>query len=181
MAVTLASPATSRSAHAGVVAGVAMPDTVRFEQQLFLLQGAAVYSKFGVQVLVAGLWLDHRESDAAKILDLDLPRRYVTHFLRRVGGKRIRDAWMKGLQANTPGATAEVREQFRTLCSWTRDFVAGEEITVTYIPGRGSLVEIGGVRKGILPGKGFADTYFACAIGPKPGLGEKFKRHLLGS
>jgi hypothetical protein len=42
-------------------------------------------------------------------------------------------------------------------------------------------VEIGGVRKGILPGKGFADAYFACAIGPKPGLGEKFKRHLLGS
>jgi len=170
-----------RPAHAGVVAGVAMPDTVRFEQQLFLLNGAATYSKFGVQVLVAGLWLDHRETQAAKILASDLPRRYVTHFLRRVGGKRIRDAWMKGLQANSPGATAEVREQFRTLCSWTRDFVSGDEITVTYIPGRGSLVEIGGVRQGLLAGKGFADAYFACAIGPKPGLGEKVKKHLLGS
>jgi hypothetical protein len=180
VAVTLAMPAMVRPAHAGVVAGVAMPDTVRLERQLFLLNGAATYSKLGFQVLVAGLWLDHREPDATKILKFDRPRRYVTHFLRRVGGKRIRDAWMKGLEANTPAATAEVREQFRTLCSWTRDFVAGDEITVTYIPERGSLVEIGGASKGFLAGKGFADAYFACAIGPKPGLGERFKRRLLG-
>ena len=179
MLVTLAMTATV--AQPDLVAGVSVTDTVRFEAQVFLLNGVAVYSKFGVQVLAAGLWLDHREPDAARILDSDRPRRYVSHFLRRVGAKRIRDAWMKGLAANSPGATAEVREQFRTLCSWTRDFQRGEEIIVTYIPERGSLVEVGGARKGILTGKGFADAYFACAIGPKPGLGEKFKRRLLGS
>lgn len=181
MAVTLASPATARLAHAGVVAGAAMPDTVRFDEHVLLLNGAAVYSKYGVQVLVAGLWLDQREPDASRILEFDRPRRYVTHFLRHVGGKRIRDAWMKGLEANSPGATAEVREQFRTLCSWTRDFQRGDEITVTYIPGHGSVVDIGGVRRGVVAGKGFADAYFACAIGPKPGLGDRFKRRLLGS
>jgi len=166
---------------ARVVAGTDMPDTVRVGSHRLQLNGAAVYSKYGVRVLVAGLWLEHREADAANILRSDATRRYVTHFLRHVGRKRICDAWSEGLEGNSPGASATVREQFRTLCSWTRDFRRGDEITVTYIPGRGSLVEIGGVRKGTIIGKGFADAYFACAIGPKPGLGEKFKRRLLGS
>lgn len=181
LAITLAPGLAGRPASAGVVAGTAMPDTIRIDQHVLMLNGVAVYSKFGVQVLVAGLWLDHRERDAGKILGADLPRRYVTHFLRHVSSKRVRGAWMKGLEANSPGATAQVREQFRILCSWTRNFLPGDEITVTYVPGRGSLVDINRVRKGVFIGKGFADAYFACAIGPRPGPGEKFKRHLLGA
>jgi hypothetical protein len=157
-----------------------MADTIRVDGELFRLNGAAVYRKFGFGVLVAGLWLDHQESDAPRILGADLPRRYVTHFLRRVSSKRIRDAWMKGLEANTPGATVDVREQFRILCSWIRDFMPGDEITVTYFPGRGSSVDINRGRKGAIEGKGFADAYFALAIGPRPVPGEKFKRRLLG-
>ena len=178
MTVLLASPSM---AHARVIAGTSLPDTVRIEEHLFQLNGVAVYSKFGMRVLVAGLWLEHREPDAAKILESDAPRRYVTRFLRHVSRRRVCDAWAKGLAANSPGATAEVREQFRTLCSWSRDFQAGDEITLTYVPGHGSLVEMFGERKGTLIGKEFADAYFACAIGPRPALGLKFKRHLLGS
>ncbi len=170
-----------RLAHAGVAAGKAFPDTVRVDKHLLQLNGISVYRKFGIPVLIAGLWLDHRERDAAIILRSDLPRRYVTRFLHRVSGKRIRDAWTKGLDANSPRANAEVRQQFRTLCSWARDFLPGDEITVTYIPGLGSSVDIDGVNKGMFAGKGFADAYFACAIGPYPGPGEKFKRHLLGA
>jgi len=51
---------------------------------------------------------------------------------------------------------------------------------VTYVPGRGSSFNIGGVLMGSLPGKPFADAFFACAIGPKPTPGNKFKKGLLG-
>lgn len=181
MMVALASPLMVPVAHAVIMAGTEMPDTIRVDQHRLVLNGVAMYTKFGVQVLVAGLWLDRREQDAGEILRADRPRRYVTHFLHHVSAKRIRDAWQKGLAANSPEATAAVREQFRTLCSWARDFVPGDEIEVTYLPGSGSSVTIGGVRMGVLRGKGFADAYFACAIGSKPGLGVKFKRRLLGS
>ena len=179
--VALATPPMVPVAHADRIAGTEMPDTIWVDQHMLVLNGVATYSKFGVQVLVAGLWLDHRERDAGTILGTDLPRRYVTHFLHNVRAKRIRDAWTKGLAANSPDATATVREQFQTLCSWTRDFVPGDEIEVTYVPGSGSSVDIGGEHKGVLLGKEFADAYFACAIGPKPGLGGNFKKHLLGS
>jgi hypothetical protein len=140
-----------------------------------------LYRKFGVRVLVAGLWLKHRERDAAEILREDAPRRYVTHFLRGVGSRKICAAWREGLEANTPAATAEVKQQFETLCRWIRDFHSGDEIALTYLPGRGSLVEVSGVRAGVIPGKAFADAYFACALGPRPGPGARFKNGLLGA
>jgi len=157
-----------------------MPDSIRVQDALLTLNGVAVYKKFGIRILVAGLWLDHAERDAGKILDSDLPRRSMTHFLHRVSSKRVCDSWRKGLRENTPEASPEVREQFQTLYEWTRDFLPGDEITVTYLPGKGSTVVIGGVSKGSLSGKQFADAFFACAIGPKPAPGNKFKKGLLG-
>jgi hypothetical protein len=158
-----------------------MPDSVRIDEVLLTLNGVATYKKFGIQFLVGSLWLDHPEQDAGKILDSDLPRRSVTHFLRRVSSKRICKSWsQRGLKENSPEASAEVLEQFQTLYGWTRDFLPGDEIIVTYLPGRGSTVDIGGVLVGSLPGKRFADAFFACAIGPKPAPGDKFKKGLLG-
>jgi hypothetical protein len=166
-------------ATAGPIQGVAFADTMRVDRTLFTLNGVASYSKFGIHVLVAGLWLEHPEHDPEKVLRDDGPRRYVTHFLREVTSKRVCKAWRDGLTANSPRASAVVKQQFQTLCGWTHDFHAGDEIAVTYFPGRGSVVEVDGARVGEIPGKAFADAYFACAIGPKPGLGKAFKKALL--
>lgn len=180
LTLAFASLLAARPADARSVAGVAMPESVRVEGGLLRLNGMALYRKVGFPVLVAGLYLTGPESRPARILESDSPRRYVTHFLRRVGSKRVCDAWRKGLAENTPGASAEVRAQFRTLCRWIRDFRAGGEITVTYLPARGSLIDLGGRQVGVIPGKAFADAYFALVLGPKPSLGDKFKRRLLG-
>jgi len=176
----LAPPVLAPSAHAGVVAGVVMPDSIRVERGVVRLRGMSLYRKFGFPVLVAGLYVSGTERDPANILRADSPRRYVTHFLRGVGAKRICAAWKAGLEENTPDASEEVRSQFQTLCGWMRDFHRGDEITVTYQPGSGSLVEINEKRVGTIKGKGFADAYFGLALGPKPSLGGKFKARLLG-
>ena len=171
--------ASARPAVARQVAGVEFADSIRTGQELLRLNGVAVYRKFGVRVLAAGLWLERPSHDAAAILSDDAPRRYVTHFLHAVSAKRIRKAWTEGLDANTPGATVDARRGFEELAGWIHDFHPGEEIAVTYRPGRGSIVEIDGVRVGSVLGKPFADAYFALALGPKPDLGRKFKKDLL--
>jgi len=175
VSILMTRPACARS-----VAGTEMPDTIRVDEALLTLNGVAIYKKFGFQFVVAGLWLDHQECDAEKILGSDLPRRSVTHFLRHVSSKRICKYWSQGLRENTPEASPEVRGEFQTLYSWARDFLPGDEIIVTYMPGRVSSFNIGGVFVGSLPGKPFSDAFFACAIGPKPTPGNKFKRGLLG-
>jgi len=168
-------------ARAGVTAGVEMPDSVLVERGMLRLNGMALYRRFVVRVLVGGLYLNGTQHDADTILGADSPRRLVMHFLRNVGANKIQEAWGKGLDENTPNAGADVRAQFQTFGGWLRDFHRGDEITVTYLPGEGSTVEINGVSVGALKGKGFADAYFALALGPKPSLGKKFKRRLLGN
>jgi hypothetical protein len=175
IAMTIARPAVAHQ-----VAGVEFADSIRTESTQFRLNGVAVYRKFGVRVLAAGLWLEEPQRDAAAILHRDAPRRYVTHFLHGVSAKKIRSAWKEGLEANAPDAGADVRRDFERLGAWIHDFRSGEEISVTYVPGRGSLVEINGIRAGSISGKPFADAYFALALGPRPGLGQSFRKSLLG-
>ena len=170
-----AAPACARA-----IAGLQFADTLHVQETRFTLNGVASYKKFGFPVLVAALWLAHAERDPGRILIEDMPRRYVTHFQRGVSSRRICRAWNEGLDANSPGASGEVKQQFQTLCLWIHDFRSGDEIAVTYFPGRGSLVELDGRRVGEIPGKGFADAYFACALGPSPSLGKGFKKALLG-
>lgn len=165
---------------AAVVAGVTMRDSIPLERGVLRLRGMSLYRKIGFPVLVAGLYVSGEERDPGRILHADSPRRYVTHFLRGVGKKRICDAWAKGLRENTPDASEEVRAKFRTLCGWIHDFDRDDELTVTYLPAKGSAVDIDGRRIGTIEGKAFADAYFALALGPKPSLGQKFKARLLG-
>lgn len=156
------------------------PDSIVVRDTVLRLNGMALYEKFTFDVLVAGLYLVRPERSAERVLAADEARRYVTRFLRDVGAKRIRAAWRKGLQRNDPNAPAEVRAQFEQLYGWVHDFHRGDEIVVTYVPGSGSEIEVSGARVGTIPGKAFADAYFALALGPKPVPGEKFKRRLLG-
>jgi len=159
---------------------VTLPDSIVVEGAVLRLNGMALYEKFTFDVLVAGLYLERPERSAERVLAADAPRRYVSRFLRDVGAKRIRTAWRKGLERNDPDAPAEVRAQLEQLCGWIHDFHRGDEIVVTYLPRRGSAVDISGSRVGVIPGKPFADAYFALALGPRPVPGEKFKRRLLG-
>jgi len=179
LAVTVALSAPL-DAQARTLARVTLPDTLAVDGASLRLTGMALYKKVTFNVLVAGLYLEGPERSAERVLAADRPRRYVTRFLRNVGAKRVRDAWRKGFRQNSPDAPAEVRAQFEQLCGWIRDFRRGDEIVVTYVPGRGSEVEISGASAHTIPGKGFADAYFALVLGPKPVPGEKFKRRLLG-
>jgi hypothetical protein len=54
-------------------------------------------------------------------------------------------------------------------------------MTLTYVPGTGTTIDIAGVSKGTIAGKEFADALLRCWIGPKPGPGEGFKKNLLGA
>lgn len=157
-----------------------MPDSIQIEQALLRLNGMALYRKFTFPILVASLYWEHQESDPKVILGSDSPRRYVAHFLHGVSAKRITDAWKRGLEENTPDASEEVHAQFQTLYGWLRDFHPGDEVVVTYLPTSGCRVEMGGTEMGVIPGKEFADAYFALALGPRPTFGVKFQKKILG-
>jgi hypothetical protein len=166
---------------AGELAGVTMPDTVAVGDQSLVLNGMALRSKAVFKVYVAGLYLPAKQSDWKQVLASDTPRHMVMHWLRTVDKDSICEAWSDGLEANTPNASAEVKKNFDTLCSWMAEAREGDQFTFTYVPGTGVQVAIAGKPKGALGGKPFADALFACWIGQKPGPGEEFRDGLMGS
>ena len=168
------------AAEAATLAGVNLSDKAEVKGQSLMLNGIALRTKYFIKVYVAGLYVAQKEKSAAKILAADSPRRQVMHFLYGVSKAQMCDAWNDGLAANTPGAPAEVKKEFTTLCSWMEPIEKGKELVLTYVPGEGTQVEINGKLKGTLAGKPTADAVLSTWIGAKPDPGEDFKKALLG-
>ena len=167
-------------AQAGTLAGVTMPDSSEVAGQQLALNGMAVRSKLFIKGYVGGLYLPAKETAGAKILAADSPRQMRMHWLYGANKGQICEGWDEGLALNTPNASAELRQQFVTLCSWMSDVKKGEQFVFTYVPGTGTTVEVKGETKGTLAGKAFADALFACWIGAKPSAGGDFKEGVLG-
>jgi hypothetical protein len=178
LVISLFAPASSLLA--GKLKGITMEDTIEIDGQKLVLNGMALRKKIFWKVYVAGLYLPAKEKSGEKILKEDTARRTVMHFMRNVPAGKINDAWMEGLEDNTPNASAELKEKFKKLCSYMENLKENDLLAFTYIPGKGTTVEVKGNNKGVFEGKDFADALFACWIGPEPGPGEGFKEDLLG-
>ena len=180
MLVALCLGLVALPARAGELAGVVMPDAADVSGARLMLNGMALRKVVFIKVYVGGLYLPRPMADAGEVLAADGPRRMVLHFLRGVDAEDMSEAWMEGLEDNTPDAGPEVRAAFATLCAWMRDVAEGEEMTATYTPTGGTEISLGGEVLGTLAGKPFADALYACWIGPDPGPGKAFRKALLG-
>jgi len=168
------------SALAVNLAGVNIEDRVTVNGQNLVLNGAGLRKKFVVKVYTGALYLPSKQTNAAAIIAADTPRRMVMHFVYDVDKAKIAEAWTEGLRDNTPNASPEVKTAFRTLSGWMEDMKKGQRITMTYVPGVGTTVEVNGKNKGTLGGKAVADAILATWIGPKPGPGDDFRKAVLG-
>lgn len=161
--------------------GVTLPATIEASGHTLNLNGAALRKKFIIKVYVAGLYVATPSHSAEEILSADAPRQMLMHFISGHGTKdKICGAWNDGLAANTPGAGAELKQQFAELCGMMQDIKNGERMTLTYLPESGTTIDIAGTNRGAIQGKEFADALLRCWIGPKPGPGEGFKNGVLG-
>jgi hypothetical protein len=168
------------SARAATLADVSLPDKIEAAGQPLVLNGLGLRKKFFVKVYVGGLYLPARQSSAATMMADDTTRRMVLHFVYSVSSAQMCDAWNEALAANTPAASAEVKAGFHTLCGAMEDIPSGSELVMTYIPGKGTLIEVASKMKGTIPGKATADAILATWIGPHPGPGDDFKKAVLG-
>ncbi|HEX2120946.1 MAG TPA: chalcone isomerase family protein [Thermoanaerobaculia bacterium] len=175
-ALTLA----AATAGAATVAGAKIEDSVSVNNQSLVLNGAGLRKKFVVKVYVGGLYLPAKQTNPASIIAADTPRRMVMHFLYDVDKGKIAEAWDEGLRDNTPNASPEVKTAFKTLASWMEDMKEGQRITMTYVPGIGTTVDVNGKNKGTLGGKAVADALLNTWVGPRPGPGGDFKKAVLG-
>jgi len=171
-----------RSGTAGQLAGVSLPDQVAVDGRTLVLNGMGLREAtlLRLHVYVAGLYLEARSSDAARILAADDTKRLLLHFVRDVGHDSLVGAWNEGFAKNGGPALPGLRNRVETLNAWMVDVKRGDTLTFTQIPGRGVVVEVKGHAKGTLGGADFSRALWGIWLGDQP-PNQKLKMGLLGS
>jgi hypothetical protein len=166
--------------HAGAkeVAGVNFPPTVQAGGKTLALNGAGLRTRFLFKVYAIGLYLEHPSTDARAILAADEVRRAELHMLRSVSAAEMGEAIGAAFNANAGGAAPQLKDRLDRFKAMFPAADQGEVITLTYVPGTGTVVGAKGKDLGTIEGKDFADVLFSAWIGAAP-VDDSLKKALL--
>ena len=168
------------AATAGEVAGVKMPDTITMDGKILRLNGMGLRKKLIFNVYVAGLYLESPSKEAATILSTDQIRSIQLHVLRSLSPAQLAESISEGFWKNSKSQRSLFESRLETLTKMFPKVTEGDLITLTYVPGKGTIVVARGEQKGVIVGKDFADTLFAIWLGSNP-VQNDLKKALLGS
>ncbi|MGH9316468.1 MAG: chalcone isomerase family protein [Thermoanaerobaculia bacterium] len=164
---------------AGEVAGVTMAETATVEGRTLHLNGMGLRTKMIFKVYVAGLYLESPSKDAAVIVSSDQVKSIRMSLLRDVAGAKITETIIEGFEKNSKAQMGALKARLDRLNAMIPDVVKGDQIVLTYVPGKGTVVTAKGTEKGTIEGKDFADALFSVWIGVNP-VQEDLKKALLG-
>jgi hypothetical protein len=164
---------------AGEAAGVKMADTITVEGKTLKLNGIGLRKKMLFKVYVAGLYVENPSKDAATVISTDEVKSITLHILRGLSGSQIGEAISDGFWHNSKARMGELSDRLQKLTSMFPAVVEGDQIVLTYVPGKGTSVSAKGQAKGVIEGKDFADALFAVWLGGNP-VQEDLKKALLG-
>src|SRR5262249_23532394 len=139
------------------VAGVKIPDTITVEGKTLNLNGAGVRKKMMFKVYVAGLYVERPSKDGSAVLASPEAKSMRLPMLRDLKGKQISDAIEDGFQKNSQEQIARLRDRLDKLAAMFPDVAEGDEIALTWVPDKGTLVTVRGTERGTIEGRDFAD------------------------
>ena len=164
---------------AGEAAGVKMPDTITVEGKTLKLNGIGLRKKMLFKVYVAGLYVETPTTDAAKLVSADEVKSITLHVLRSLSGNQIGEAISDGFWHNSKSQMGVLTDRLQKLTGMFPAVVEGDQIVLTYVPGKGTSVSAKGQAKGVIEGKDFADALFSVWLGQNP-VQDDLKKALLG-
>ena len=167
-------------ARAAELEGVALPNQQRIGHTELQLNGIALrtWSFLQVPIYVAGLYLVHPDSDAARILRSPETKLLDIRFLRDVSRTQAQEAWREGFARNcAPPCELPKADEARFLAA-VPAMQKGEQFSILFDP-EGAEITAGGRLIGRIANAHFATVMLASFIGPDPPT-PRLKRELLG-
>ena len=161
------------------VAGVSLPDTVTVEGKTLKLNGMGLRKKMVFKVYVAGLYLETPSRDAATVISSDQVKRMQLSVLRSLSSHQVSEAIEEGFEKNSKASMAALKPKLEKLETMIPNVEKGDQILLTYVPGKGTVVSAKNAEKGVIEGKDFADALFSVWLGGSP-VQEDLKKALLG-
>jgi hypothetical protein len=163
---------------AGEVAGVKLPDIITVEGKALKLNGMGLRKKVVFKVYVAGLYLETPSKDPAAVLSSDQIKSMRLWILRSLKGSQITEAIVEGFEKNSKAQMGALKARLDKFNAMFPDVTEGDQIEMTYVPGKGTIVTAKGTEKGVIEGKDFADALFSVWLGANP-VQEDLKKALL--
>ena len=176
LALALALPARG-----AIVAGREVPDAISVGESRLVLNGAGIRKRLFFKVYVGALYVRARSSDPAAIVAADEPKAVRVFFLRNVSRDQLKEAYHVGIEKNSPGPrVAELEAKLDLLAELLPEKIRqGSELSVTYVPGTGTVLTTSDGTRGTVEGKEFADAMFRTWLGEHP-ADEDLKDAMLG-
>ena len=173
--------ASMAMAAAAELGGVAMPDTQAVAGYHLVLNGVGLrtYSILRVHIYVAGLYLDHRSSDADAILNSSRPKLLRFVFVRDVDAGDARKSWREALDRNCPAPCRLPADSVARFLAAIPSVHNGDTNTLLFTD-RGLEFFINGRSAGRVADPDFVRVILATFIGPNP-TSEEVKAGLLGA
>jgi len=166
------------AALAGELEGATLPDTLKAGEKTLKLNGLGLRKKAMFKVYVGGLYLESPSKDAGAILASDQAKAIRLHFLRDLTKGQLVEAFQEGFDANAKDKAAQ-KAAFDRMLALIPDVKAGSSLMFTYLPGKGTTLEVGSKELGVFDGKEFADAVFSIWLGSKP-PSEDLRKGMLG-
>lgn len=166
------------------VGGIKIEDAVDLQGSKLQLNGAGVRYRAVFKVYAAGLYLSKKAGMPEEVFAAPGPKRMSITLLREVDANELGKAFTKGFEDNSP--RAEMSKLIPGLIKMGQIFSdqkkmqAGENFTIDWIPGTGTIISV----KGKQQGEPFKEPEFYAALmriwlGPNP-ADAKLKDALLG-
>ena len=177
-AVVVTSIAAARAAE---LAGVTMPDSRVIDGTRLTLNGIGLrtYSILGIKIYVAGLYLEHRSSNADTILASPETKVLSIRFLRDVSAEDAHKSWRNGFANNCRPPECSVDQQdverFIARVPAVHD---GDDSLIVFTE-KGARLTINGQLMGDITDPRFARVLLRTFLGPAPPTA-RLKRELLG-
>jgi hypothetical protein len=160
--------AASTFNQAATVAGVNLADTTTVGDKTLVLNGMGLRSEFMVKVYVAGLYLEHKSTDADGINKADTSKKIVMQLLHDASKKQMTDAFDQSFKDNAPDAGTTLKTDTDKFLAALEPVKVGEQMVFTYVPGTGTTFAIDGKDKLTIAGRAFGQAIFSVWLGSKP-------------
>ena len=166
------------------VGGIKIEDTQDVQGSKLALNGAGVRYKAIFKVYAAGLYLGKKVTTPEELFAASGSKRMSITLLREIDANELGKAFTKGFEENSPKSDmAKLGPglvRMGQIFSEQKSLMSGENFTIDWIPGTGTIVTV----KGKQQGEPFKEVEFYNALmriwlGPNP-ADSKLKEALLG-
>lgn len=166
-------------AHAEVqVEGVRFPEAMQIAGADVSLNGAGLRTKVW-KLYACGLYVEKPSADADELIGTAQVKHMELHMLRDLTKAQVGKTIREGFERNSQTEMPKLATRLDRLTEGLPNVKRGEVLTVTYAPGRGTMVR--GPRNDpiVLEGDDFMRALFSVWLGPSP-VQLSLKNDLLG-